>query len=62
MKKIKYLGLGLIFSLACVSCNDWLDVNENPNTPTNTVASVETRCGEHACQLDQWNHYFTQWF
>lgn len=43
MKKIKYLGLELIFSLACVSCNDWLDVNENPNTPTNTVASVETR-------------------
>lgn len=43
MKKIKYIGLSLILALGLASCDDWLDVNENPNTPTQDVASLSAR-------------------
>ncbi len=43
MKNIKKIGVSLIILFSLISCSDWLDVNENPNTPTNLVASVDTR-------------------
>lgn len=45
MKNIKYLSLSLILVLGFASCelDNWLDVNNNPNTPTQDVASLESR-------------------
>lgn len=43
MKKIIYIGLSLILALGFTSCEDWLDVNDNPNTPTQEVASLASR-------------------
>ncbi|MCD8184363.1 MAG: SusD/RagB family nutrient-binding outer membrane lipoprotein [Bacteroides sp.] len=45
MKKIKYIGLCLVLVSGFASCSldNWLDVNENPNTPTQEVASLSSR-------------------
>lgn len=43
MKLIKYIGFGLFAVAGFSSCSDWLDVNDNPNSPTNTVAAVAAR-------------------
>jgi hypothetical protein len=43
MKKIIHLSLTLILALSLSSCEDWLDVNVNPDSPTNVVASVSSR-------------------
>ena len=43
MKKIKYIGLSLVIAMGFASCEDWLEVNDNPNTPTQDVASLESR-------------------
>ncbi|MDR2359078.1 MAG: SusD/RagB family nutrient-binding outer membrane lipoprotein [Prevotellaceae bacterium] len=43
MKNIKYFGLGLLMVFALFACNDFLDVNVNPDSPTNAVASIEAR-------------------
>ncbi len=43
MKKIIYI-LAILGILSLISCNqDWLDINEDPNNPSNTVASVDSR-------------------
>ncbi|MCD8079109.1 MAG: SusD/RagB family nutrient-binding outer membrane lipoprotein [Bacteroides sp.] len=51
MKNLKYIGCSLLFVLGLVSCNDWLDVNDNPNTPTQSEASVASRLPwiQHHC-------------
>jgi hypothetical protein len=45
MNTIRYTGLGLVALLALNACDmdNWLDVNDNPNTPTQVVASVDSR-------------------
>jgi len=43
MKKILHLGLILILALSLNSCQKWLDINVNPDSPTNTVATVSSR-------------------
>ena len=43
MKKILYSILSLILILGATSCENWLDVNTNPDTPSNNSASVEIR-------------------
>jgi len=43
MKKILYFTT-IIMTLLNLSCSkSWLDINEDPNNPSNTVASVESR-------------------
>ena len=39
MKLYKVLTLGLGAAMALTSCNDWLDVNDNPNSPTDALAT-----------------------
>ena len=41
-KSIILCGLG-VAALALTSCNDWLDVNNDPNTPTSADASYSSR-------------------
>lgn len=44
MKFSKYMiALGCLASLSLTSCNDWLDVNTDPDSPNNKSALVETR-------------------
>lgn len=43
MKKILQLGLIIVLLLNVSSCKEWLDINVNPNNPTNLVASVDSR-------------------
>lgn len=43
MKKIFQTSLVLLLVLSFTSCKNWLDVNVNPDSPTNVVASVATR-------------------
>ncbi len=43
MKKISYFSLIIILALSLNSCSKWLDVNVNPDSPTNVVASVSSR-------------------
>lgn len=43
MKKILYFSL-IVVTLLATSCKQsWLDINEDPNNPSNTVASVDSR-------------------
>lgn len=51
MKKIKYIGLFLLGLLSISSCNDYLDVNVDPNTASSSFASVDSR-------LAGMQHYF----
>ncbi|MBN9298311.1 MAG: SusD/RagB family nutrient-binding outer membrane lipoprotein [Filimonas sp.] len=51
MKKIAYILLGATLLGGFSSCKKWLDVNTNPDTGSNTVASVDTR-------LSGMQHYF----
>ncbi|MBQ7690166.1 MAG: SusD/RagB family nutrient-binding outer membrane lipoprotein [Muribaculaceae bacterium] len=37
------MGVAAMGMLSLMSCNDWLDVNENPNSPTNTQTEYQTR-------------------
>jgi len=43
MKNIFKLGLISLLVLSLSSCEKWLDINVNPNSPTNLVASVDAR-------------------
>lgn len=43
MKKLLYLSLAIILIFSVSSCDKWLDVNVNPDSPTNVVASVSSR-------------------
>ncbi len=51
MKRIKYIGVFLLGLLVLSSCNDYLDINVDPNTASNSVASVDSR-------LAGMQHYF----
>lgn len=43
MKKIIYI-LAILGIFSLISCDqEWLDINEDPNNPSNTVASVDSR-------------------
>ncbi len=43
MKKILYIALSLLLSFGMTACNDWLDVNVDPDNPNNSSATVESR-------------------
>ena len=43
MKKIFTLILSAFLLAGLTSCDDWLDINTNPNSPTNVTAPVHTR-------------------
>lgn len=40
---IKSIIISLIGMFSFISCSDWLDVNVNPNTPTDQSATIENR-------------------
>ena len=44
MKLFKVLLIAGVAALSLTSCNDWLDVNNDPNTPTSADASLNARC------------------
>lgn len=43
MKYIKSILAILLCAITLVSCSEWLDVNTNPETPTSSSATIETR-------------------
>ena len=43
MKKIVRYSLALLLAFSSNSCKNWIDVNVNPDYPTNVVASVSSR-------------------
>ena len=43
MKYIKSILAVLLCVVTLVSCSEWLDVNTNPETPTSSSATIETR-------------------
>ena len=43
MKYIKSILAVLLCAITLVSCSEWLDVNTNPETPTSSSATIETR-------------------
>ncbi|MBP3344537.1 MAG: SusD/RagB family nutrient-binding outer membrane lipoprotein [Bacteroidales bacterium] len=43
MKKFLYTIMCLVMLGSITSCENWLDVNTDPDSPTNTVATVENR-------------------
>src|SRR5574344_2121171 len=43
MKLYKYIGLCVLLVLATTSCSKYLDINTNPDTPSNLTASVQSR-------------------
>ena len=44
MKLFKVLFIAGLAAFSLSSCNDWLDVNNDPNTPTSADASLNARC------------------
>ena len=43
MKSFKYIALCSVLGLGLTSCNDWLDVNVNPDQPNNESILVQNR-------------------
>ncbi|MBS1639679.1 MAG: SusD/RagB family nutrient-binding outer membrane lipoprotein [Bacteroidetes bacterium] len=43
MKNLKYFILGCILVLTSVSCKKWLDVNTDPDNPSNTSVLIQNR-------------------
>ena len=43
MKKLLYITLSLILTFGVASCDNWLDVNTNPDNPNNLSATVDVR-------------------
>ncbi|MDB5198564.1 MAG: SusD/RagB family nutrient-binding outer rane lipoprotein [Chitinophagaceae bacterium] len=43
MKKSKYIILGCVLVLALASCKKWLDVNKDPDNPTNQSVLIQNR-------------------
>ncbi|MCH5345810.1 MAG: SusD/RagB family nutrient-binding outer membrane lipoprotein [Muribaculaceae bacterium] len=43
MKSFKYIALCGVLGLGLTSCNDWLDINVNPDQPNNESILVENR-------------------
>ena len=59
MKLSKYIILGAVgaLSMATTSCDDWLDVNVNPNTPTDVSANYANRLA-HMQHYTWWANQF----
>lgn len=43
MKLVKYIALSSLLTFGLTSCEDWLDVNVDPNTPNNESITVQNR-------------------
>ncbi|MDE7153478.1 MAG: SusD/RagB family nutrient-binding outer membrane lipoprotein [Muribaculaceae bacterium] len=43
MKLVKYIALSSVLALSLTSCNDWLDVNVDPDQPTAESIVIENR-------------------
>ena len=43
MKYFKYIALGCMLTLSTTSCEEWLDVNVDPDSPNNESALVSNR-------------------
>lgn len=43
MKFVKYIALSAVLALSLTSCEDWLDVNVNPDQPNNETIMVQHR-------------------
>lgn len=43
MKYFKYIALGCLLTLSTTSCEEWLDVNVDPDSPNNESALVSNR-------------------
>lgn len=43
MKLFKYIGLCVLLVLTTTSCTNYLNINTDPDTPSNSTASVQTR-------------------
>ena len=43
MKYFKYIALGWMLTLSTTSCEEWLDVNVDPDSPNNESALVSNR-------------------
>lgn len=43
MKKIVYITLSLLITIGITGCNNWLDVNVDPDNPNNASATVDSR-------------------
>ena len=43
MKIFKYLALGGLLAMSTTSCQDWLDVNTDPDNPNNETATLANR-------------------
>ena len=43
MKKILYITLSLLITIGITGCNNWLDVNVDPDNPNNASATVDSR-------------------
>lgn len=43
MKLLKYLALGSALAISMTACNDWLDVNVDPDSPNNESILIQNR-------------------
>ncbi len=43
MKLVKYIALSSVMALSLTSCEDWLDINVDPDQPTNESIAVQNR-------------------
>lgn len=43
MKNLKYIALGCVLTLGITSCQDWLDVNVDPDNPNNESIVISNR-------------------
>ncbi|BEG98138.1 SusD/RagB family nutrient-binding outer membrane lipoprotein [Bacteroides sedimenti] len=43
MKKLIYFSLSILFMFSLNACSDYLDINDNPNTPNSTVPTPDQR-------------------
>ena len=53
MKIFKYLALGGLLAMSTTSCQDWLDVNVDEDSPNSSSAAVDNRL----TWIQRWNNY-----
>ncbi len=53
MKLFKYLALGCLLTMGTTSCQDWLDVNIDEDSPNSASATVDARL----TWIERWNNY-----
>ena len=53
MKIFKYLALGCLLTLSMTSCEDWLDVNVDQDSPNSSSATVDARLP----WIQRWSNY-----